>query len=244
MFAKVTYKLTDFWIKSFTHVKVLGPIPVNSANYHRVLAFRALQNQLRAPYLEEKHQVEIENKLLIDERSLHFALERAGQIVACVRLTPLPFEFSALATSFEERSSEFENYFEFGRLCTDSSLDRKGFHAGILVVKAAHHLFMKEKAKGVVGICKTDRVSYMQKLGMRIDPEAVRINARQSDYHLIHASKDELLSFYFKRFFGLFASKQKNSPDMIVSTQSIFSEKNHEPRPTQKSPRSRIWQTS
>jgi hypothetical protein len=67
MLDAVTYKLTDLWIKGFTNIKVLGPISIESADYSRMIAFRAYQNQQRAPYLEDKHQVDIEAKLQIDE---------------------------------------------------------------------------------------------------------------------------------------------------------------------------------
>jgi hypothetical protein len=230
MITKITYKLTDLWIKSFTQIKVIGPIQVGSDDYRRVIAFRTLQNQLRAPYLEEKHQVDIETRLQIDERSEHYALQLNGVIAACVRMTPMPFEFSALSEEFAARSLNFMGYYEFGRLCTDINLERKGFHAGILVIKAAQKLFeMNEHAKGMVGICKTNRVAYMEKLGLKIDPRIVKLSIRQSEYHILHARREE----FFDRYF--FAQPK------FVKSKSL--ENTHESRPSEKPSRSGIRQT-
>ncbi len=209
MFEKLTYKLTELWLKRISKVKVTGPLLFGSNDYLRMMEFRSAQNQLRAPYLEEKHQAEIEARLKIDERSLHFILEKDGEIAVCVRLTPLPFEFSALSPDFEKKVQGFDNYLEFGRLCTAHHLERKGFYAGILVVKAAHYVFSNHLAKGFVGICKSNLVPYMKKLGLQVDATSIRLPERKNDYHLLHATRDELVRFYFKKVFGIFALKSK-----------------------------------
>ena len=206
--AGLTYRLVDLWCKSFSKIRILGPVTEESENYSRIIAFRSEQNKQRAPYLEEAYQTELESRLRIDERSLHFAIERAGKIVACVRATPLPFELSALNSEFAESAEKYPDYYEFGRLCTDITLERKGFYAGMLVVCASQYLFSHELARGILGICKIDRSLYMQKLGLRINPKAVRLAERNSDYQFIHASKDELIAYYFNRLFKIFSRNQ------------------------------------
>jgi hypothetical protein len=219
-FAGLTYRLVDLWLKSFSKVRVLGPISINSPEYARIFKFRSEQNQKRAPYLEADFQITLEKRLQIDERSLHFAIENNGEIVACVRATPAPFELSELASEFAENAKKYEDYYEFGRLCTDTTLERKGFFAGLLVVRASHYLFSNEHAKGILGICKLDRVSYMQKLGLHVNPESIRLIERKSDYQFIHASKEELIAYYFSRVFRIFSK----TPTAIPETAEVASE--------------------
>jgi hypothetical protein len=210
--AGVTYCLVDLWCKSFSKIRIHGPIVEGSELYSRIIAFRSEQNKQRAPYLEETYQTELETRLGIDERSLHFAIERDGKIVACVRATPLPFELSALANEFSENAKKFQDYYEFGRLCTDLSLERKGFYAGMLVVRASQYLFSQELAKGILGICKIDRVPYMQKLGLQVNPKPVHLPERKGHYQFIHASKDELIAYYFNRLFRVFSKNRVVEP--------------------------------
>jgi hypothetical protein len=212
-FAGLTYRLVDLWLKSFSNVRVLGPITMDSAEFARILKFRSEQNQKRAPYLEAGFQITLEKRLKIDERSLHFAIENNGEIVACVRTTPPPFELSELASEFARNAEDYQDYYEFGRLCTDTTLERKGFFAGLLVVRASQYLFSHEHAKGILGICKLDRVSYMQKLGLHVNPESIRLRERNSDYQFIHASKDELIAYYFRRVFRVFSKTTTALPE-------------------------------
>jgi hypothetical protein len=192
-------------MNTFTRVRFIGPIVYGSEEYPAIVKFRGEQNRLRAPYLEQPEQLEIEKRLRLDERSLHFALERNGAIIACVRITPAPFEFSELSSQFAGRSAEFSGYYEFGRLCTDIALERKGFYAGMLVVKAARHIFMSDCAEGIVAVCRSERIAYMQKLGLDADPMSAFIPARASEYRLVHASKERLIRFYFDLFYSVFS---------------------------------------
>jgi hypothetical protein len=197
--AGFTYRLADLWIKTFTKVRFVGPITVDSPEYEAVIQFRTDQNEKRAPHLEHANQREIEERLRIDERSSHFAIAKSGVIVACVRITPAPFELSELSPVFAKRGSDFKDYLEFGRLCTDLRLERKALYASMLVVWAARASFADGKFQGVVAVCRTNRVSYMEKLGLEADPYSVTVEPRQSDYRFIHGSKDHLVNFYFDR---------------------------------------------
>ncbi|MBS1964154.1 MAG: hypothetical protein JST04_18220 [Bdellovibrionales bacterium] len=221
--ASLTYRLVDLWMKKFSSVRFVGPILADSPDYERVMKFRADQNRLRAPYLEDDVQLEIERRLRLDERSLHFVLERSGEIAASVRVTPPPFEFSALSPILENRAEEFAGYYEFGRLCTDVALGRKAIYAGLLVIKAAQHVFLHEMASGIVGVCRAERVSYMKKLGLNVDGEPAFVPSRQAAYRVIHGSKDHLIAFYYDFFLKLF-SRARTSKDSAA-------EVSHESRP-------------
>lgn len=202
------YEAVDKWIKTFPKLKVLGPLTTTSAEYARVLDFRMEWHKRDAPYLTESFQSEIETSLQLDERSLHFALEYDGQIIACVRTTPPPFELSALSEQFRLRSEAYTNYHEFSRLCTNRNMGRKALYASMLVVKAAQYLFSNELADGIVGICRDNRVSYMKHIGLHSDPSPIWLEARQGSYQLLHASKDELLNFYAIRLNEILADKK------------------------------------
>ncbi len=197
--AGFTYRLADLWIKTFTKVRFIGPITADSPEYGDVIRFRTQQNEKRAPHLEHSNQREIEERLRIDERSSHFAIAKAGMIVACVRITPAPFELSELSPVFAKRAEEFKDFLEFGRLCTDHGLERKALYASMLVVWAARASFADGKFHGVVAVCRPNRVSYMEKLGLEADPLSVSVESRKSDYRFVHGSKDRLVHFHFDR---------------------------------------------
>jgi len=193
------YEAVDQWIKTFPKLRVLGPLTPTSADYARVLEFRMEWHKKDAPYLMDATQLEIEQTLQLDERSLHFALESDGAIIACVRATPPPLELSALSEEFCVRAAAYSGYYEFSRLCTNRSLGRKALYASMLVVKAAQYLFSNQLAKGIVGICRDSRVTYMKRLGLHSDGFPVWLEARQGNYELLYASKYELLNFYLAR---------------------------------------------
>ena len=242
-FGTFTLKLADLWLRSYSRlseVELQGPAGQGSLLAHEIIRFRTQKNLEHARYLEESHQLRIEHNLKIDERSLHFALKKEGKIVACVRVTPFPFEFSALAQPFADQAEKFHTYYEFSRLCTDSALERKGFHVGLLVVKAALHLFSKTSAQGIVGICKENRIPYMNKLGLHHEGGAVCIAERNDHYQMIHATQSELISFYFKRFTQHLFSKTQTKDSNPIHTQ----EKTHEPRIAEKQSREPVWTAS
>ena len=200
--ASITYRLAEIWMKNFSNIRFVGPVSANSPAFDEILRFRLEQNHRSAPHLEDPVQLEIERRLQIDERSLHFSLERNGRIVACVRATPAPYELSELSPKFAEHARGYPGYFEFGRLCTDASLKRRGFYAGILTVKAARVVFMEEDGAGIIAVCRPNRVAYMEKLGLEAGAEAVTVPARRSEYRLMAASRDRLLRYYFKRLWS------------------------------------------
>jgi hypothetical protein len=205
------YYQIDLWIEKYPKLKALGPFTTSSSEFARVLEFRREWNQLGAPYLNEPNQLKIEEELQIDERSLHFALEYEGQIIACVRATPRPFELSKLSYKLDKAGDLFQNYYEFSRLCTNTKVGRRALYASLLVIKAAAFIFSNRLAEGILGICRADRMAYMKHLGLQSDELVVHLEARNGNYQFIRASKEELLKFYLLKLNEVFSKTETPS---------------------------------
>lgn len=206
------YEAVDKWLKTFPKLRVLGPMTTTSEAYARMIEFRREWHKRDAPYLTETAQIEIEQGLQLDERSLHFALEYEGEIIACVRATPPPFELSALSDQFRVHAKAHASCYEFSRLCTNRKMGRMALYASVLVVKAAQYLFSNQLAEGIVGICRENRVTYMKRLGLHSNTSPIWLEARQGNYQLLYASKEDLLDFYVHRLAELLNDKTLEVP--------------------------------
>ncbi len=193
----ILYKIVDFYLYINRHkASVVGPFnPKNKPHlFSLAVDFRKLQSISRAPYLFEKTQNDIEELLQLDERSQHFVLIQDEKIIAYIRLTPAPFELSALLPLNTHYKTDLNNYYEFSRFATDNSLTNKRFYALLLLLKAGHWLFSKKNAEGIVGICKSNRLSYFKHFHLLAqNQDAFSIDSRHGEYFYILGKKQHVL---------------------------------------------------
>jgi predicted N-acetyltransferase YhbS len=132
---------------------VIGPFSgTDEALLGRVLDFRSIRYRTKRQYLHAAEQLDIERRLRLDERSQHFVAQCGDRIVGSVRLTPPPFEFSALAPSLVAEAEAFATYVELSRLVVDPVAGRQKVTASLLV--AACHWARAANYPGVVALCR------------------------------------------------------------------------------------------
>jgi hypothetical protein len=216
---KILFHFTDLILKAEKGIELHGPLFLsekkNQALILKAIEFRTVQNLKRAPYLETNFQLELENRLSLDQRSAHFVATRGDQIVVCLRLTPGPFELSSLSKSLEDKELTHENFWEFSRLCTDIKLAQKGKVARLLLIKAGLWLFSQTKAKGIIGICKADKLRYMSKFALHQEGEATTLNHREGKYCFISAPREKILLRFMKEFLGI--QQPQSEENQLVS---------------------------
>lgn len=180
-----------------SQVEIRGPVSYNSKEFTLIKEFRTRQiAQSVASYLEDHEQLEIEKDLQIDERSLHFYLTNQEQITACLRLTPRPFELSSVRAWTSDQEKVFDGYYEFSRLCTSASSPMQVRSIARLLLHSAYYVLTKKNAKGFIGLCRPERKSFLQKMGLKVCVNSFWIPQRQGYYFWLAASRFELLIFY------------------------------------------------
>lgn len=188
-----------FLLNRYKELEFTGPIFSNdSKSLEKFYAFSDAQNKVKAYYLQSEFQRNLESDLELKERSAHFMVTKHGKVVACLRLTPSQFELSRLSQVFSLSSVKYLKYYEISRLNTDHLLPNKALIARLILFKAGLWLFAQTNAKGMIGICKTSKLHYFEKFGMK-KIEQDYITERKADYFLIKASKKEILSTVLKQ---------------------------------------------
>lgn len=139
-------------------------------------------------------ETELESEQNLDRRSVLFALEVQGMIVASLRLTPRPFEIE----SFGIHQLPFETYnryAELGRLVSDPQLDQISIALLARYLLCYTGLFAIEKYHfaGFVAICRPFRLSYFKKFGLR-DHFTIYHSDRKMTYHFLSATMSEILT--------------------------------------------------
>lgn len=203
---QVIFRIMGIWLRKSNGVDVRGPLFWENTAHRSLICeiqtFRREENLRRAPYLEGPAQMAIETKLRLDERSAHFALWKGGRILACTRLTPCDYEFSKLHPNFANLEECFTGFWEVGRLCTASDLERKGQYASILLISATIWLFMKTTAKGTVGICREEVLPYLAKMGQRAHFPPATLTSRAGRYYVVHAERSALIRYSARQLTG------------------------------------------
>jgi hypothetical protein len=198
---QLTIFLAKQYIEMNTKIVIHGPCRLddgkNADLVRRAISFRRQQNIVRAQYLEDMKQENIESRLQLDRRSTHFIATMNNRIIACVRLTPAPFEMSLLNPTLQQyQAQRYQGYFEFGRLCTDVNLTNKGEVAKYLLIKAGLWAMSAPRSRGLVGICKENKVRFMQKFGLNPIERNLDIIGREGSYTLIGAEREQIMDFF------------------------------------------------
>ncbi len=215
---KILFKITEIFLKKEKGIKLEGPLfyqnSLDRVMIEKAIHFRTTQNLIRAPHLEDDFQQKIESELQIDQRSAHFIALKNNEIVICLRLTPGPFELSALSDDLKEVESSHKGFWEFSRLCTDIKLPVKGKVAKLLLIKGGLWLFSETKARGIIAICQENKVKFMSKFALYPEKSKISLNHRSGHYTLLSAPRQAILFRFMKDFF-----KDQKSKKLSTQTQ-------------------------
>ena len=208
----ILFRIVEMFLGFQKDVELKGPLFLNRLEDRslilKALVFRSEQNLKRAPWLESPEQHEIENSLNIDQRSAHFIALKNNEVLISLRLTPGPFELSAVAPEIAFREQTHASYWEFGRLCTSLSLRNKGFLARFLLIRAGLWLFSQTDAKGIVAICQENKQRYMSKFALYKEGDSFMIPSRNARYCFISAPREKIISRFTREFLGMGQEEQ------------------------------------
>jgi predicted GNAT family N-acyltransferase len=185
--------------------EVYRPGEVPSFLLEKLVLFRDRQYSIHAPYLLDPYQKKIELNLDLDTRSHHIlARKKDGSVVGALRLTPYPFELTKLTDRCDLLSQELKQGLEIGRLITDPSVKDVGKKMMIL---AGVHAVENTPARGFVGLCRTEKLSYFKNFGMSEISEPTEIDGRPGLYYVIAADFATMRSRVLWNFVPRFGSK-------------------------------------
>lgn len=170
----------------------------------RILDLRRRIQAREAPHLQEPSQLEIEKRLRLDERSFHFyALDGEGELVGALRLTPEPFEFSALTPELATAANRYAGFFEISRYV----VEKNATMAERLLLFAGVWILRKTTAPGVVALCPEKLKEYYRyKYGIVAEDisEAFMIPTRKfGAYFIVKAEFSKFFRHIMERFVRL-----------------------------------------
>ncbi len=130
--------------------------------------------------------------------------------MGCLRLTPYIFELSELCDVLDWR--DFQHKVEIGRLVTDPSVKNVGKK---LMMLAGIYIVENTDFKGFVGVCKSEKIDYFKKFGMKVISEEISLKGRPHKYLIITSNframrKNVMINFASRLAKLPFKSKEKN----------------------------------
>lgn len=135
------------------------------------LYFDVLEHRKKYYAISAKHllaQEELNKESFYDSHSVIFVAKSESGILSTLRLTPRPFELETLQ-SHSIDFSLYDQHLEVGRLVTDPTLDHltSAMVVKFLLCSAGLYAFEKQKAEGLVAICRPFRTSFFTKFGLQ-----------------------------------------------------------------------------
>jgi len=188
-------------IHSREGVEILRP-DEHKFRLEEIRAFRDSQYRSSAPYLASPFQQEIETKLDLDGRSLHFMAIQQGEVIGALRVTDPPFEISALSPELAEASARLTGYKEISRLVVDAKRG-SAFVGEKLLFGAARWLCAKTDARGFIMICRERRLRYFSYYGLApVRETPFRIPERENGlYYLMTTTFSTLIDRIFSAIY-------------------------------------------
>ena len=188
-------------IHSREGVEILRP-DEHTLGVEKIRAFRDSQYRAIAPYLASPFQQEIETKLDLDARSLHFIAVQQGEMIGTLRITDQPFEISALSPELTERSAQLTGYKEISRLVIDPKRG-SAFVGEKLLFGAVRWLCAKTDARGFIMICRERRLRYFSYYGLTpVQETPFRIPERENGlYYLMSTTFPILIDRIFSTIY-------------------------------------------
>jgi len=175
-------------VRSDRKFKYRGPVKGDEISpdlMSRIVDLRRRIQAKEAPYLQSPAQLEIEKSLRLDERSFHFySLDEEGELVGALRLTPAPFELSALSPELATAAGRYAGFFEISRYVVEKNAKM----AERLLLFSGAWLLRKTTAPGVIALCPEKLKEYYRyKYGILTEniSEAFPISTRKSGAYFI-----------------------------------------------------------
>lgn len=150
-----------------------------------VESFRASQFKESQSYLIPSNSIEKLKDRRVDSYSYQFIVRSKDDqsIIACMRLTPWPFESSEY--TINNSSSDIQNFLEISRLV----VKKKGVGIGKkLLICAGNFAISKTSYDGFVAICKEERLGMFSSFGLLSKDTFLIPERGNSKYHLISSS--------------------------------------------------------
>ncbi len=202
----LSYKVVRSFIAHFSDIEI-----TSERTHAEVMAMQGFEEfaydqvKERAPYLLDEDHRAMAKKIELDERSTYFIAIENDQIVGSVRLTPYLFEFSLLSEKFQKLSQGYQDYYEISRLYISSEAKSRRRVAQLLLFQAGSWLFNATQAKGIIGICREERLRYFKNFGMNIIGEDF-VSLRGAKYTVVCATQSEML---FKALANVYRSNKE-----------------------------------
>jgi len=161
--------------------------PGHALSQEKLDQIKAFRNEM---YLEKQSyliaQTEEDRRIEkdLDHRSYHAVVyNKKKEIIAVTRLTPYPFETTAILG--EEKTRPFKRYLEISRLVC------KNKKAGIgkrLLIKSGGFAIRSKLYDGFIAICRDENCTIFQKFGLKTIDTFKYKNRGDSNYHFICAN--------------------------------------------------------
>lgn len=170
--------------------EIFGPISGNQLSGEQkseLLLFRERALSPKSTHLLSPFQVELEERLKIDERSFHFFATKNGRMRAAIRLTPRPFEIEGLLENNPDVKLQIcERAVEFNRLQVEMGPDSKGLGRALMLLSGCR-AYYDLKLENFYAICRGKTVEKFFKFGFELQSNgSFSIPSRPgSDYALI-----------------------------------------------------------
>lgn len=165
--------------------------------------FREKTYSQRAPYLLGTEHLDLINEVELNERSYHFLGESKETILSTLRLTPYPFEITALFPQLDEQiQKNFSNYIELSRLIS------KNREQTLFLFMQAALFAQKMGYTGFISICSPKNYQKFKKFGLQAYGEALEISYRNNQkYYIISANFTRLnslglMAYYHQKILG------------------------------------------
>ncbi len=180
------YQLMDIYVRliPYTFADVTPGLALSQEKLDQIEAFRNEMYQENQSYLisrtEEDRQIEKD----LDSRSYPASVyNKKKEIIAVTRLTPYPFETTAILG--EEKTRPFKRYLEISRLVCK---DKKAGIGKRLLVKSGCFAIRSKRYDGFIAICRDENCTIFQKFGLKTIDTFKYKNRGDASYHFICAN--------------------------------------------------------
>ena len=182
---------------------IAGPVTKQSHKeiIEKIIEFRTNQYAGRLDYLLSEEQLHIETTLDLESRSYYFYIEKNGLITACLRLTPYPFEFSALHSSLHQPSIEYSEFIELSRLVADTHSEHREITLGLITYACDWARLCGYQ--GIIALCSAAAQVMYSRYGLsNVTPGGFcELNIRNNKSYQLMAGSWDMLFFHTLKLF-------------------------------------------
>lgn len=171
--------------------EIFFPGTLTSELLKEINGFHKAQYQIKSPYLVEKDQELLDERLNITDQS-YFILARTkieGHLVGTLRLKSFPLEIAELIKSNKIDFSHYKNHLEVSRLVVSPTTRNVGKK---IMIFAGIHTYQTTSYKGYIGVCKKEMIAYFENFGMFAVSPVINLNHRPNDYYIIASNFEKM----------------------------------------------------